>query len=404
MRRSCHRLTPTPFYAIPGLVWAMMLPLANLSAQRGAPAPRVLGKPAAELSEPFTQVTAIRELADGRVLVLDAQDKSIQVVDSRLATVTKVGREGRGPGEYSRPQQLVPGRGDSTLVYDVGAFRYLWLEPGGKPGGTVPLVLAGDAALSIPAIIRGFDPQGRMVFQTTGVTMKNGAPVFGDSTPIVRRDLKGGKLDTIAYVHTGALAPKMSGSPTSGLKISGTMPAFPTVDDWGVLPDGRIVVVRGKDYHVDVATSATSILSLPAIPYERFKVTETDKEKMREATRKTRELANKAIADAMSSVPKSQAPPKAPTMTIDEPASWPTEKPAFGQGAVTVAPNGRVWVRRHRAASDTLPLYDVLDLKGRIESRVALPFKGRVVGFGRSWMYVVRIDADDLEYLERFKL
>jgi hypothetical protein len=243
-----------------------------------------------------------------------------------------------------------------------------------------------------------------MVFQTTGVTMKNGAPVFGDSTPIVRRDLNGGRLDTIAYVHTGAVSPKMSGSPSSGLKISGTMPAFPTVDDWGVLPDGRIVIVRGKDYHVDLATTATNVVSTPAIVFERLKVTEVDKEKLREATRKSRELANKAIADAMSSVPKSQAPVKMPTMTIEEPSAWPAEKPAFGQGAVTIAPNGRVWVRRHRAAEDSLPLYDVLDLKGRVESRVAFPFKGRVVGFGRGWMYVARIDEDDLEYLQRFKL
>ncbi|MFN8570491.1 MAG: hypothetical protein U0132_00465 [Gemmatimonadaceae bacterium] len=385
------------------LVLGLAMWAAPLAGQRGAPAPRTLGKPAAEYSEPFTQVTAVRELSDGRVLVLDSQDKSIQMVDSKLSAGAKVGREGRGPGEYSRPLQMVPAHGDSTLVYDVGAFRYLWLEAGGKPGGTIPLAMAGEAALSIPAVIRAVDPQGRMVFQTTGVTMKNGAPVFGDSTPIVRRDLKGGKLDTIAYVHTGAVSPKMSGTPTSGLKISGTMPAFPTVDDWGVLPDGRIVIVRGKDYHLDIATSATQVVSTAAITFERFKVTEADKERLREATRKSRELANKAIADAMSSVPKSQAPAKVPTMTIDEPATWPTEKPAFGQGAVTVAPNGRVWVRRHRAAADTLPLYDVLDLKGRTESRVALPFKGRIVGFSRNWMYVVRIDADDLEYLERFK-
>lgn len=374
-----------------------------LAAQRG-PAPRVLGKAAAEYAEPFTQITAVRELADGRVLVLDAMEKSIQLIDSRLAAATKVGREGRGPAEYARPMQLVASSGDSTVVYDIGAFRFLWIDATGKPAGTIPLVMAGAAAFSIPAVVKGIDPQGRMVFQTTGMSMRDGAPVFADSTPVVRRDLKGQKLDTIAYVRTGAVTPKMSGSPTAGLKINTAMPAFPVSDDWGMLPDGRIAIVRGRDYHVEWITPAGQRKASPAIGYERVKVTEADKTRLREATRKSRELANKAIAEAMSSVPKSQTPPKMPTMTIDEPANWPAEKPAFGQAALIVAPNNRLWVRRHRAAADSLPLYDILDANGKVESRVTLPFKGRVVGFGRGCVYLARIDEDDLEYLQRVRL
>ncbi|MFN8583503.1 MAG: hypothetical protein U0163_21315 [Gemmatimonadaceae bacterium] len=376
---------------------------ATLAGQR-APAIKPFGKPVAEYAEPFTQISGVRELADGRVLVLDMMDKAIQVVDAQFSAATRVGREGRGPGEYARPAQLIAAPGDSSLVYDVGAFRYLWIDQQGRPGGTLPLMIAGEAALTIPAVIRGIDAKGRLVFQTTGVTMKDGAPVFADSTPVVRRALTGGKLDTLAFVHTGSVSPRMSGSATSGLKISGTMPAFPTVDDWGMLPDGRVAIVRGKDYHVDLVAAPGSVAAAPPIAYERVKVVEADKERVREATRKSRDMANKAIADAMSSLPKGRTPPKMPTMTIDEPASWPAEKPAFGQGALLIAPNGRLWVRRHRAAADTLPLYDVLGVNGRVESRMTLPFKGRVVGFGRGWVYVVRIDADDLEYLQRHKM
>jgi hypothetical protein len=327
----------------------------------------------------------------------------IQLVDKKLASAIRVGRDGRGPGEYSRPMQMVAAPGDSSLVYDLGAFRFLWIDAAGTPGGSMPLVLSGAAALSIPTVVRAIDPQGRMVYQTSGMSLKNGAPVFADSTPIVRRALKEEKVDTIAYVHTGAISPKMSGTPQSGLKISSTMPAFPTVDDWGVLPDGRIVIVRGKDYHVDWAAYGSAIKSSPPIGYEPVKVTEADKVRLREATRKTRELANKAIADAMASAPRSRTSVKTPTMTIDEPTDWPTMKPAFGPGAVMVAPNNRVWVLRHRAAADSLPMYDVINTEGRVESRVALAAKGRVVGFGRGWVYIARIDEDDLEYLQRFK-
>jgi hypothetical protein len=48
-------------------------------------------------------------------------------------------------------------------------------------------------------------------------------------------------------------------------------------------------------------------------------------------------------------------------------------------------------------------MYDVINPEGRVESRIALATKGRVVGFGHGWVYVARIDEDDLEYLQRFK-
>ena len=45
---------------------------------------RTLSKPDAEYSEPFTQVTGVRELKDGRLIVIDPRDKTVQVVDMRL--------------------------------------------------------------------------------------------------------------------------------------------------------------------------------------------------------------------------------------------------------------------------------------------------------------------------------
>ena len=29
------------------------------------------------------------------------------------------------------------------------------------------------------------------------------------------------------------------------------MPAFPVVDEWGIMPDGRVAVLRGRDYRID---------------------------------------------------------------------------------------------------------------------------------------------------------
>ena len=86
--------------------------VAPLAAQ--AQAARQLTKPDAEFPEPFTQVTGLRELKDGRLVVIDSRDKIVELVDFKAGNATKVGREGSGPGEYAFPMRLVPLGGDSS--------------------------------------------------------------------------------------------------------------------------------------------------------------------------------------------------------------------------------------------------------------------------------------------------
>ncbi|HEX5830504.1 MAG TPA: hypothetical protein VFY16_05945, partial [Gemmatimonadaceae bacterium] len=95
--------------------------------------------------------------------------------------------------------------------------------------------------------------------------------------------------------------------------------------------------------------------------------------------------------------PPSLAPPT-------EPTDWPELKPPFTSGAAVVAPDGSLWVLRTREAKDPVPTYDVFDSFGARVGKVVLPREARLVGFGRTSVYLVRRDADDLEYLQRFAL
>ena len=82
----------------------------------------------------------------------------------------------------------------------------------------------------------------------------------------------------------------------------------------------------------------------------------------------------------------------------------PKYKPPFEGSSTYVAPGARVWVRRSTAASDSTSRYDVFDPTGHLLERVALKPRTRVVGFGKTAIYVVRRDEDDLEYLGRLAL
>ena len=51
-----------------------------------------LTRPEAELEEPFDQVSAVRELRDGRVVVADLFAKAVSLADFRSGALTKIGR------------------------------------------------------------------------------------------------------------------------------------------------------------------------------------------------------------------------------------------------------------------------------------------------------------------------
>ncbi len=93
---------------------------------------------------------------------------------------------------------------------------------------------------------------------------------------------------------------------------------------------------------------------------------------------------------------------------VSEPAAWPATKPPFAgggamSGSVWAAPNGDVWVMRQRAAKDKVPTADVFDARARLIGKVAFPERTRLVGFGAKAVYLVRVDDDDLQYLQRYR-
>src|SRR5688572_32213929 len=90
---------------------------------------RTLTKADAEYSEPFTQIAGLRELKDGRLIVIDPRDKTVQVVDLKAGTATKLGREGSGPGEYGLPMRLLPLANDTSAVVDMLNTRMLLINP-----------------------------------------------------------------------------------------------------------------------------------------------------------------------------------------------------------------------------------------------------------------------------------
>jgi hypothetical protein len=347
---------------------------------------RTFTKPEAEFPEPFSQLVSLRELRDGRVIVVDTRENALQVVDFRAGTVTPIGRQGSGPGEWQSPRAVYPLLGDSTLVQDPANGRFLIVGPDAKPARVFIPSGGGDG------ILRAVDARGLMYYQSAlaqGDTPKS----VMDSTPVVRYDPMAMTHDTLAWVAVERPAPRSgtSGGATFVLRTPGP---FSPADDWTIFPDGRLVITRVADYHVEIVATGAPPAKGPPVPFTAIPVTEADKQQVRDARRNNRVSFRSAGGQPV-------APPA--NFQLPDP-EWHPYKPPFAVGATRVAPNGDIWVLRHRPASDSVPVYDVFNGRGQLTARVSLPRGGALVGFGARSAYLVRVDADGLQYLQRFAL
>lgn len=118
-----------------------------------------------------------------------------------------------------------------------------------------------------------------------------------------------------------------------------------------------------------------------------------------------RAFAARSLGSDAKLRPNGNASSTAPKSAAGLPAlSFPTIKPPFESGNAFARPNGEVWVLRSRKAKDAVAVYDVFTATGGMIGRVALPPRTRLVGFGRTTLYAIRADDDDLQYLARWTL
>jgi hypothetical protein len=184
--------------------------------------------------------------------------------------------------------------------------------------------------------------------------------------------------------------------------MGGNDPYAP-VDDWSVLSDGRIVVARVSDYHLEIVQPDGRRVTGPPVRYTPVRVGEAETEEWRNAQRSGTRMSVSMQEDGRGSTRSiSNAPAPA---RVPEPPSWPATKPPFGGGArggaVFAAPNGEIWVLRTRAANDKVPTADVFNAQGRLVGKIVFPERTRLVGLGPRGAYLIRIDDDDLQYLQR---
>ena len=102
-------------------------------------------------SDYLYRVQGVKGFPDGRILVVDGQSCELRFFDSEGRLLERVGRRGKGPGEFLDPV-LVPWAGqDSLLLFDKGNPRFQVFTKDGQAARTLRLV-AGWPAGRVPPL------------------------------------------------------------------------------------------------------------------------------------------------------------------------------------------------------------------------------------------------------------
>jgi hypothetical protein len=403
------------------LLAALLLAAASAGAQSPIPI-RSIGPILATSTENVGQAVTVRGTSDGHVIVGAGQRQRVYAFDSTLQTFTVVADSGQGTGFIPvRTTGLIPYLGDSTLLADFSSNALLVLDPSGKQVRSMAPPHAQDLMfLGIPASFGrpGFDNKGRLIYRTmlrNNNMMPKTTPggsqkidmqaISADSSPIVRGDFDTRTVDTIAWMKTpsqGRMGMEIKENPAGGapsVTMKMEMNPFQMSDEWSVLSDGTIAIVRVHDYHIDWVDLDGTKRSTPKMPIDWKRYTDAERLQRVDSMKK---VADEQIKGAMSKMSGAGMPQMKFDIGIVPDSEFPSFWPPIEPGSVLADLEGHLWILPTTSTNSANGFtYDVVNKKGEVFERVQLP-KGHVlVGFGpRNVVYLTKADGKNT-FLER---
>lgn len=457
------------------IVATSAFPLAAQQAK--LPDVRPLAPILARTTEPMGAVSTVAPLPGGRVLVNDILGRRVVMFDSTLALLGVVADSTSATGNAygARGGGLLSYWGDSALFVDPASLTMMAITPAGTLAGVKAVPRANEISLLVggPNGRPGFDPQGRMIYRGVArgpAPAANARPTMGnfvmpqqpDSAPVVRVDPATRKLDTLAMFKIPKIDINVSQGNDGRISVQTKVHPMPTTDDWALLSDGTIAIVRGHDFHVDWVDADKRMTSSAKIPFEWQRLSDEDKEMIvdsaRTAMEKQREEAQRMLGSAggpaafmagggaermmaggafgvfsegMGPPARGGAPAPAPAaapatgaaradtaarggrvpgglagfqippINIVPANELPDYRPPFGLQSALGDLEGNLWVRTTAPVGDAGPIYFVIDRQNDVVARIQAPQGRIIVGFGKTGIVFLAFrDAEGHSYME----
>ncbi len=300
---------------------------------------------------------------------------------------------------------------------------------GGAPGGAAPTGGRGGqpaAAAATPAAAAGaqaraqaeaaredrFPSGGNSAQITVGGERRTRSfsdRNMPDSTPILRANFETRLIDTVAFMRATNPQVEMKQSPEGGMQVSVKMNPLPQNDDWALMKDGSVAVVRVLDYRIDWYKPDGTLERSAPLPFDWKRITDEDKDRMVDSLKTAAKEATERIEQMMASggggrgfrpsfepvdaqfLPDYYPPIRAGSTVADYDGNlWvlPATSSLAGQMAAMIPPGARgqippgVLPAGMTAAPTAGLAYDVINRQGELVERVQLPVGRSIAGFG----------------------
>jgi hypothetical protein len=275
----------------------------------------------------------------------------------------------------------------------------------------------------LSASASGIDTHGNLIYRVAAFAppkppTKPGDPTViqqPDSAPIVRANFSSRTVDTLARVriNNGSRTEVQRDDAGKTLSTKFVINPIVKIDEWAVLSDGSIALVRGQDYHIDWYRSNGKMESTPKLPFDWKRLTDEAKQSLIDSTRLAEE---KQLADAQAAAAKSPptipndgprpAPPPIPQITFVPLNEMSDYYPPIRFGAVRADLDNHLWILPATSSQSKNGelIYDVVNDKGQLTERVRVPVGRSIVGFGHFDIVYLASKTSEGWLLERTKI
>ncbi len=326
------------------------------------------------------QVRTATRIADGRVLVANGGTSEIHVFDASGTHLDTWGREGEGPGEFTRLSSVGPWPGDSLMAWDRGQRRISIFDLEGNHGRT--FAFSQNEEVRFPQY-QGLLPDGSILVSATS------SFTAGEAEPGLDRQDRGyallgpeGELlggfgsypGTEMYVRTGGGSMMVIGHPFGRSSPSaiwrGIILISPndTYEIRGYDTSGALELIVRREHPLREVSQA----DIDAYVAEQLADVEGD------------ELAEENVRFRFEGFPTVESFPAFESLKVDA--------------------RGYLWVEEYRMPGVERTVWTVFDAEGHVQGLVETPLGLDVYEIGEDYILGLARDDFDIEYVQIFRL
>ena len=328
--------------------------------------------------------------SDGRIFVLDARERHVQVYSPDGAYERTIGRRGQGPGELAYAPHILMTPGDTLVVLDLGNQRLHRFAPDGTALESFPFSAAGG----IPLRFRG-SSNGVMAVQLRRWALAGQNPAEDPEDVIVVPGRDGMTRDTLL-----AFPPGRGDRYTAGGSPEYTIKA--PEPSWDLTDANTLVFGNGAEYRIEIRSLDGVLQEVVEKRYAPRPMTERDRQRYLKSIR---------------AAYRGSGPDQEVNDFLARNIHFTEYFPPFA--ALLAGPAGTIWVQHVQAPSDLpekeydpldatmdegSPDWSVFDREGRYLGVVRMPDRFKPMVFRGNKIYGVFRDDLDVQYVLRLRI